>query len=129
MADALYYREGAQPRVRGFVHSSFSYCLRMSVENAPTTANTHTHRHTFQASSYSFRQESDFRGGKKHTLKSDIETSRQKQTPTIQSVQSLLAPQQTILRRTHNNEICSASIDMCCNKKSIHYVNADTYDT
>lgn len=45
MADAHYYREGAQPRVRGFVHSSFSYCLRMSVENAPTTTHTDTHTH------------------------------------------------------------------------------------
>lgn len=90
MADALYYKEGAQPRVRGFVHSSFSYCLRMSVENAPTTnthTRRHTQRHTFHASSYSHRQESDFRGERKHTLKTDIETSRQTQTPTIQSVQ------------------------------------------
>lgn len=48
MADAHYYREGAQPRVRGFVHSSFLYCLRMSVENAHTTQ-THkrTHRSHF----------------------------------------------------------------------------------
>lgn len=69
MADAHYYREGDQHRVRGFVHSSFSYCLRMSVENAPhhrhTQTHTETHTHTFHASGYSYRQESDFRGEKK----------------------------------------------------------------
>lgn len=60
MADALTIT-GKEPSlgVRGFVHSSFSYCLRMSVENAPTTHRTHihtdrrtdTHTHTFHASS------------------------------------------------------------------------------
>lgn len=45
MADVHYYREGTQLGVRGFVHSSFSYCLRMSVENAPATQ-THTHTQT-----------------------------------------------------------------------------------
>lgn len=61
MADAHHYREGAQLGVRGFVHSSFSYCLRMSVENAPA-AQTHAHTdkqpqnaHTFLATSYSKR--------------------------------------------------------------------------
>lgn len=59
MADAHYYGEGTQLGVRGFVHSSFSYCLRMSVENAPATQ-THAHAdkqtqnaHTFHASTYS----------------------------------------------------------------------------
>lgn len=61
MADAHYYREGTRVGVRGFVHSSFSYCLRMSVENAPATQ-THAHAdkqtqnaHTFHASTYSKR--------------------------------------------------------------------------
>ena len=45
MADAHYYREGAQPRVRGFVHSFLVLFEDVSRER-PHHTYTHTHAHT-----------------------------------------------------------------------------------
>lgn len=56
----------------------------MSVENAPTT-NAHTDTHFTPVAMHTGKnQTSEVGERKKNTLKTDIETSRQKQTPTIQ---------------------------------------------
>lgn len=47
---------------------------------------------------------------------------------TICCVQWLRTPHRRDSLKVRYTEICSASVDMCCNKKIIHYVNTDGYD-
>lgn len=132
MADAHYYREGAQPRVRGFVHSSFSYCLRMSVENAPATqTHTDTQAHTHTPVAIHIARFWPQRWNKNlppNPLKKWQSGFKTEINPKQFCVQWLRTPHRRNPLKVRYNEICSASVDMCCNKKIIHYGNTDGYD-
>lgn len=62
MADAHYYREGAQPRVRADSCTPLSRIVwGCQSRTPPPLTHIDTQTHTFHASSYSYRQEPDFR--------------------------------------------------------------------